>query len=206
MNSDSSENASNIFMEFKWGTDTDIKTIEAKEKIESIRSQLPVDVERMLIEKFNTSDMAILIIRVSSNQDLSNAYDMLNRNLKRRIERIDGVSRVNMYGIEKKEIRIQLMADRIIAHQIDLNHLSQILRNANYLVTAGRITDGNQRFSVRPMSEISSIDEVKNLIVGANNLKLTDIAYVSFEMPELEYGRHLNQSYAIGLDVRSQCC
>lgn len=201
MVSDSSENSVNIFLEFDWGIDTDVKTIETKERIESIRNELPLDVERISIQKFNTSDMPVLIMRISSKRDLSNSYDMLNRLLKRRIERIRGVSKVEMYGVEKKQILIQLLADRIIAHKIDLNHLSQVLRNSNFMVTAGRITDANRRFTVRPMGEISTVDEINNLIVGDNGLKLRDIAYVSHEMPELEYGRHLNQTYAIGLNV-----
>ena len=201
MVSDSSENSVNIFLEFDWGIDTDVKTIETKERIESIRSQLPLDLERISIQKFNTSDMPILIMRISSKRDLSNSYDMLNRLLKRRIERIRGVSKVEMYGVEKKQILIQLLADRIIAHKIDLNHLSQVLRNSNFMVTAGQITDANRRFTVRPMGEISTVDEINNLIVGDNGLKLRDIANVSHEKPELEYGRHLNQTYAIGLNV-----
>ncbi|MFB0564276.1 MAG: efflux RND transporter permease subunit [Candidatus Aminicenantaceae bacterium] len=201
MVSNTSENSSNIFIEFDWGVETDIKTIEAKERIESIRNQLPRDVERISIQKFNTSDMPVLIMRISSSRDLSNSFDMLNRHLKRRIERINGVSRVEMYGVEKKQILIQLMAGRIIAHQIDLNRLSQVLRNSNFMVTAGRITDANRRFTVRPMGEIRTIEEINRLIIGENGLKLQDIAKVSYEMPELNYGRHLNQTYAIGLNV-----
>jgi HAE1 family hydrophobic/amphiphilic exporter-1 len=201
MVSDSDENAAEIMLEFAWGVETDVKAIEAREKIDSIRSQLPQDLERINIQKFNTSDMAILMLRISSNRDLSNSYDMLNRNLKRRIERIKGVSRVTLYGVEKKQVRIQLISDRIIAHQVDLNRLAQILQTSNFMVTAGRITDTGRRFSVRPMGEISSVEEVKKLIVGENGLRLQDIAEVSYEMPELTYGRHLNQTYAVGLDV-----
>jgi len=201
MVSDSSENSANIFLEFDWGVDTDVKAIEAKERIESIHNQLPRDIEKILVQKFNTSDMPILILRISSNRDLSNSYDMLNRHLKRRIERIKGVSRAEMYGVEKKQILIQLLADRIIAHQIDLNRLSRVLRNSNFMVTAGRITDAGRRFTVRPVGEIRTIEEVNNLIIGKNDLKLRDIAKVNYETPELNYGRHLNQTYAIGLNV-----
>jgi HAE1 family hydrophobic/amphiphilic exporter-1 len=201
MVSDSTENAANIFLEFDWGVDTDIKAVEAKERIESIRSQLPLDVERISVQKFNTSDFPVLVMRISSNRDLSNSYDMLNRHLKRRIERLKGVSRVEMYGVEKKQILIQLIADRIIAHQIDLDRLSRVLRNSNFLMTAGRITDANRRFTVRPMGEIRTIEEINDLVVGDNGLKLRDIAQVSYQMPELDYGRHLNQTYAIGLNV-----
>jgi HAE1 family hydrophobic/amphiphilic exporter-1 len=201
MVSDSSESAVNIFLEFDWGVDTDVKTIEAKERIENIRSQLPRDVERIVIQKFNTSDMPVLILRISSNRDLSSSYDMLNRHLKRRIERIKGVSRTEMYGVEKKQVCIQLLAERIIAHQIDLSQLSQTLRTCNFMVTAGRITDADRRFTVRPMGEINSAEEIGGLIIGNNGLRLRDIAKISYEMPELNYGRHLNQTYAIGLNV-----
>lgn len=201
MSSDSNEGGANVQLEFKWGVDTDVKAIEAKEKIESIRGQLPTDVERVLVEKFNTSDMAVLVIRISSDRDLSNAYDMLNRHVKRRIERLPGVSRVTLYGIEKRQIIIRLASDRLVAHGVDLNRLSRVLRESNFLVTAGRIDDSGKRFTVRPMGELGTVDDIGALIIGDHGLRLRDVATVGFEQPELTYGRHLNRSYAIGLDV-----
>jgi len=110
MISNSSENQSEIVLEFDWGLDANVKALEAKEKLDGIRNQFPADLERFYIRKFSTSDLQMLTLRLSSNRDLSNSYDMLNRNLKRRIERIDGVSNVTLYGVEKKEIRIQLLS------------------------------------------------------------------------------------------------
>lgn len=201
MTSTSNEGGANVQIEFNWGVDTDVKAIEAKEKIEGIRSQLPTDVERLLIEKFNTADMAVLVIRISSERDLSNSYDLLNRNIKRRLERLKGVSRVTLYGIEKRQILIRLLADRLVAHGVDLNRLSRVLRDSNFLVTAGRINDGDRRFTVRPLGELASVEDVGALIIGDRGLRLRDVATIGFEQPELTYGRHLNRSYAIGLDV-----
>lgn len=201
MQSDSSENNANIFLEFQWGTDTEIKSIEAREKIDSIRDQLPADVERIRINQFSTSDMTLLQLRISSQRDLSDSYDMLNNRVKRRLERLQGVARVELYGVDKKEVRIRLSANRITAHRVDLNRLSAVLRTSNFLVTAGRITDGNRRFTVRPMGEITKPEDIGGLIVGDNNLRLRDIAEITYEKPELNYGRHLNRKYAIGLDI-----
>jgi HAE1 family hydrophobic/amphiphilic exporter-1 len=190
-----------IHLEFDWGVDTDVKALEAKEKLESIRHLFPDDLERFFIRKWSTSDMEILTLRISSNRDLSNAYDMLNRNIKRRIERIEGVSKVDLYGVEKKEIKIKLSADRIIEHGIDIGHLSQTLRRSNFMVTAGKITDHNQRLVVRPVGEFQSLEEIESIVVGEHGLRLSDIATVTYEKPEQNYGRHLNQKYAIGLNV-----
>ena len=199
--SNSRENGAWVQLEFKWGENTAIKALEAQEKLNGIRHLLPEDVERFFVRKWSSSDWAILNLRISSERDLSNAYDMLNRNIKRRLERINGVSRVELYGIEKKQIQVELLADRIKSHNINLNKLSQILTQSNFSVTAGRITDGQHRFVVRPISEFQSVKDFENLIIGAHNLRLKDVANVSYQNPVLDYGRHLDRKYAIGLDV-----
>ena len=201
MNSSSSENGAGIDLRFEWGEDTAIKALEAREKLDGIRNEFPRDVERIFVNKFSSSDMALMNVRISSNRDLSNCYDMLNRNLKRRLERLEGVSKVDLYGVDKKEIRIELLADRIAAHRVDLNRLATTLQRVNFSVTAGRITDGNRRFVVRPIGEFQSADEFGELIIGEHNLRLRDIADISYDHPRLDYGRHLDKRYAIGLDV-----
>jgi HAE1 family hydrophobic/amphiphilic exporter-1 len=201
MNSNSGENGAWIQLRFEWGEDTAVKALEAKERLDGIRNQLPRDVERIFVNKFSSSDMAMLNIRISSNRDLSNSYDMLNRNLKRRLERIEGVSKIDLYGVDKKEIRIELLADRITAHRVDLNRLAETLRRSNFSVTAGRITDANRRFVVRPIGEFRSVEEYGDLIIGEHNLRLRDIANIAYDHPKLDYGRHLDRRYAIGLDI-----
>ena len=201
MRSDSHENGGFIALEFDWGIDANVKALEAKEKIDGVRHLLPTDLERFFIRKWSTADMQLVTLRLSSNRDLSNSYDMLNRNLKRRIERLEGVSKVTLYGVEKKEIRIQMSVDRIIAHRVDIARLTEMLRRSNFLVTAGKITDANRRFVVRPIGEFQTVDQIGNLIVGENGLRLRDVAEISYEHPRLEYGRHLDRRYAIGLDV-----
>jgi HAE1 family hydrophobic/amphiphilic exporter-1 len=201
MESDSEEDNAEIVLEFDWGVDSSIKALEAREKIDGIRNQLPPDMERFYVYKWSSSDMQMLQIRISSSRDLSNSYDMLDRNLKRRIERIEGISKIDLYGVEKKQIKIQLVADRIIAHNIDIGRLSETLGRSNFLVTAGKITDSNHRFLVRPIGEYKSIDEIGDLIIGENNIRLRDIANVTYDDPILDYGRHLDRRYAIGLDV-----
>ncbi len=201
MTSESGENGASVNLEFDWGLDANVKALEAKEKLDGIRHLFPDDFQRFYVRKFSTSDMQILILRISSDRDLSNAYDMLNRNVKRRIERIDGVSRVDLYGVSRKEVRIQLLADRIIAHRVDIARLVETLRRSNFLVTAGKITDEGQRFVVRPIEEFASVEDVGEVAVGPNGLRLKDVATIHYEHPKLEYGRHLNRRFAIGIDV-----
>ena len=201
MRSNTWESGTWIHVEFDWGVDTDVKSLEAKEKMDGIRHLLPADLERFYVRKWSTSDMEMLQLRISSARDLSNSYDMLNRNLKRRIERIEGVSKVDLYGVERKEINVRLSADRIISHRVDIGRLVQELQRSNFLVTAGKVTDGGTRFVVRPVGELTNVEQIRDLVINDRGLRLSDIAEVTYDNPELTYGRHLDRRYAIGVDV-----
>lgn len=201
MISDSDEDGAQIRLEFNWGEETSIKALEAEEKIESIWDQLPADLERYYIFKFSSSDIPLMNLRISSDRDLSNSYDLLDRNVKRPMERLKGVSRVQMYGVEKREISIELLADRVLAHKVDLAALQNTLRRANLEMTAGRITDGRRRYNVRPLVSFRSREEIANLVIDELGLRLRDIAEVRYEHPKLNYGRHLDRNYAIGLEI-----
>ncbi len=201
MISDSNENGATLVLFLNWGEGVVTKSMEAKEKLDGIRSQFPDDVDRILMTQFSTTTDPIMNFRISSERDLSDAYDMLNRVLKRRIERLDGVSSVNLYGINKREIQIDMDMDRIIAHNIDLPRLVQDLQQSNFMVTAGRITDRDRRYTVRPIGEIADIEQIENMLITGTNLHLRDIANVKYESPKLDYGRHLDRTYAVGLDV-----
>ncbi|MEM8485270.1 MAG: efflux RND transporter permease subunit [Bacteroidota bacterium] len=204
MSSTSHENGADIFLSFDWGEETTIRALEVREKLDGIRKQWPSDLERYYTFQFSTSDMPILTLRISSERDLSGSFEMLNRKIKRKLERLDGVSQVELYGVYPKEVRIELVADRVSAHKVNLVELSSRLRASDFSLTAGKINDSNKRFMVRPMGELKSIDEVANLTINDRGLRLRDIAEVSFEEPKREEGRHLDGSYAIGMNITKE--
>ncbi len=204
INSNSGEDNAGVVVTFKQGNDIDLKAIEIKEKIESIRNQLPDDFEYYTINKFQDGDAPTLLLRISSNRDLSDAYELLNRNLKQRIERIPGVGQVTLYGVEKKEIRVELDPDRLTQYNINLNRLSSTLRQANFSISAGKITDAGLRYMVRPVGNLNGVEDIENLIVADNNIRVKDIATVKYTSPERNYARHLDRKYAIGLDITKE--
>jgi HAE1 family hydrophobic/amphiphilic exporter-1 len=201
MVSTSSENQAEVFLEFGWDESMGAKGIEARAKVDGIRHELPDDVRRVFIFTGSLGDQPVLQLRISSDHDLGDSYELLDRLLKRRIERIEGVSRVELQGVDPKEIRILIDADRMSAHGINIDQLKQLLERSNFAVSAGRITDNGQRFSVRPRGEFASVEEIRNLVLDSSNLRLRDVASVELRSPDREYGRHLDRSYAIGVAV-----
>ncbi|MEX1121891.1 MAG: efflux RND transporter permease subunit, partial [Balneolales bacterium] len=204
MNSTSGENQAGIFVQFKMGTDMNMKAIEIREKIDGVRHLMPNDMERYNVFRFSAQDSPVLNLRISSERELSNAYDLLNRNLKLRLERLNGVGQVTMYGVDQQQVRIELIADRLVAHNINMTELVEQLRSANFSLSAGKISDGHMRYNIRPIGELHSAEDIADLYIGDGSIRLSDIATVSYEPPIRDYGRHLDMKYAIGLDVQKE--
>ena len=202
LRSRSSEEGAEIQLQFAWDENLKAKGIEAREKIDAIRTDLPDDVERILVYQFNTNDMPIFSLRVSSERDISSAYDLLDRNLKRPIERVPGVSKVELYGVTKKQISIRLDQQLMAALQVDTNELASSLSDANFSLTAGSFIDSDvdKKITVNPQGEFTNLQEIRDLMVK-KGVRLSDIALVKYEKPKRTEGRHLDQSYAVGFNI-----
>jgi HAE1 family hydrophobic/amphiphilic exporter-1 len=57
---------------------------------------------------------------------------------------------------------------------------------------------------VRTVGTLSSVDEVRNLVIRSDGLRLRDVADVVYAEPPLEYGRHLDGRFAIGITVSKE--
>jgi len=201
MFSRSSSDQAEIFLQFDWDQSMGAKGIEARAKVDGIREQLPADIRRIFVFTGSLGDQPVLQIRISSDRDLSDSYDLLDRMLKRRLERIEGVSQVQLHGVDAREIRILLRSDSLAAYNVDIETVRQLLIGSNFAVSAGRLTAGDQRFNVRPRGEFSSVEEIRNLVINTEGLRLRDIADVELRTPDRNYGRHLDQDYAIGVAI-----
>lgn len=200
MRSQSGENGSQVSVEVKWDSSLTSKGIEAREKVDAIRHLLPDDLERVFVYQFSTADMPILTLRISSERELSNSYDLLNNFLKKPLERLSGVSKVELYGVDPRQITIRLSSDRMASHHIDAQQLTALLNKQNFSINAGAIKSDNQTIRVSPKGEYTNLNDIRTLKVN-EHIYLGDIATINYEQKELEEGRHLNRSYAIGMNI-----
>ena len=198
--STSSDNQAEFFIQFDMDADIDATAFEVRTKVDSIRGQLPAGADRILMFSGGASDEPILTVRISAAQDLSDSYDLLERVLKKPVQRIDGVARVELAGTEPKEIRVLVDAARVAAHHVDLAQLLAQLQKSNFAVSAGEITERGQRFNVRPIGEFHTLDDVRDLVIQGN-LRLSDVADVAYLAPERTIGRHLDRRPSVGFDV-----
>ncbi|NLQ23562.1 efflux RND transporter permease subunit [Shewanella sp. S-1] len=200
LESESSQEGAEIEINMKWGENVATKSLEAREKIDAVRHLLPKDVERVFIRQFSTADMPVLTIRISSDRELSGAFDLLDKQLKRPLERVEGVSKVSLYGVEQKQIEVRINADRLAASGFSATDLQQRLGRENFVLSAGTLRASNIVYQVSPKGEFRNLEDIKALVL-IPGLTLGNIADVQFALPERIEGRHLDKHYAVGLDV-----
>ena len=182
---------------FNWDRDAEKAAFEVRTKLDSIRSELPAAADRILMFSFSASDQPVTVIRLSSDSDLTDQYDLLEKFLKRPIERLEGVARVQLEGVEPNEVRVLVDPTRVAAYGIDVLELRKLLESSNFSVSAGEITENGSRFIVRPLGEFHSLDDVRNLAIGGG-VHVGDVATVELVAPELTIGRRMDGRPAVG--------
>ncbi|MGL5358983.1 MAG: efflux RND transporter permease subunit, partial [Shewanella sp.] len=200
LESESSQDGAEIEINMKWGENVATKSLEAREKIDAVRHLLPRDVERVFIRQFSTADMPVLTIRIASERELSGAFDLLDKQLRLPLERVSGVSKVNLYGVEQKQIEVRIDAERLAASGLSATQLQARLGRENFVISAGNLRSSQLIYQVSPKGEFRNLDEIPGLVLRPG-LTLGDIATIGFALPEPTEGRHLDMRYAVGLDV-----
>ena len=202
MNSTSRADGASVQIQFTdWDRDINITSSEARDRIDAIRSELPDDMLRYQVFNFSPSDQPMIRIRFSSNRDLRREYELLEREVQKRIERIPGVARVEIQGASPNEVEISIDPIRLGAHNVGLNQLAAKLQAINFSLSAGEINEGKRRLRVQPVGEVKNLDEIRSLVLNDQGLKLLDIAEVRLKPQRQGMGRRLDGRPAVGLDV-----
>ena len=113
--STSSEGRSRIRVSFVWGTDIDTAAIDVQGKIEDEINELPDDIVRPRVRKFDIASFPVVILGVSSNLDPVELTELIEVQIRYRFARIPGVAQVDVWGGFNREVRVELDPDRINA-------------------------------------------------------------------------------------------
>ena len=196
-----------IRLEFSWDTDMHLARVEVWERIDRIRGDLPEDIGDIQVSTnwdSRDADSPVLEGRLSSPRDLSESYDLLERKIIRPLERVPGVAQVRLDGVNPREVRVNLRVADLELHGVDVRDVAQALRGGNFDQSLGKISDEDSRWTLRTIGTFGKVEDIRNLPLRADGLRLSDVADVVYQEPPLEYGRHLDGDFAIGVTVTQE--
>src|SRR6476469_6070175 len=207
LRSTSVEGASQVFITFLLEKNADVAAQEVRNKVDLIVNDLPVTAEKPVVQKLDTDATPVLRIAVSAPRSLKEVTDVADKQIKQRIESINGVGDVQIIGGRTREIEIWVDPDKMRAFNVPVAEISNAVRLQNLEVPGGRIDEGSREQTVRTMGRIVEPKDFNDLIVanrGTYSVKLSDVGYAEdgFEEPRTE--ARLNGQPAVTLVVSKQ--
>lgn len=202
LNANASADSGGVFVEFAdWGRDIAVAASEARERIDAIRDQLPDDFKRYFVRRWNTGDEEAMSLRLTSKDDLTARAELIDQSIKRRLERLPGVARIEVEGVPKQEVVVAIDPDRLTANGVVLNELVSRLQAANFSVSGGQITDYGRRLRIQPKGEMTTLEQLRDLPINARGTKLGDIADVAMQAQRMNYVRQVDGRPSVGVDI-----
>ncbi|MCH8125882.1 efflux RND transporter permease subunit [candidate division KSB1 bacterium] len=201
VNTSSSSNGCWTFIEFRQNTDMDVAYAQLRDRMDRVRAELPDDIERIYLRKFTDDDDPVFWVAMAQNQHFEDPYLLIEQVMKKPLERVDGVAKVEIWGAEEKSILIYINQDKVRSYNINLYETIQQLRNDNFSLASGYVTEGNQKIFVRSVGKFSDLDQLKNLPIRGANLKLKDIAEIKYDVPERRWRQTINGKRGISVGV-----
>lgn len=164
--SSSSEGRSTVRVSFVWGTDIDTAAIDVQGKLEDEINELPDDIVRPRIRKFDIASFPVVLLGVSSALDPVELTELIEVQIRSRFARIPGVAQVDVWGGFNREVRIELDPDRIKAVGLALDRVIDSVRDANLDLPAGKIEQGRYEVMLRAPAEFTRLDQIRDTVIA----------------------------------------
>ncbi|PAB56920.1 efflux RND transporter permease subunit [Anaeromicrobium sediminis] len=201
------EGVSIIWAEFTLETSAPVAAQDIRDKISSVRGQLPADIEEPIIERFDPSAAPIVTIAVTGNGTMKNLTQIVDDKIKEKLTSIDGVGAVNIYGRAEREIQIKLNKEKMAAYGLTTEEVVNSLKGENMDVPVGKLTMAHNQIFLRTEGNLKNIWDFYNLVVGKKDgvlIYVKDIAIVVDGIKEQDSLSSYSGSESIGIDIIKQ--
>lgn len=201
------ESISQVFVEFVLEKDIEVAAQDVRDKIATIRSKLPKDIESPIVEKLDPNSTPILWVSVSGNKPIRELTKYADKVLKERIQKIPGVGSVELTGKRDREVKIWLDARKLDAYHITASDVTSALKLENVEIPGGRIENEKREVIVKTKGEFQEISEFNNLIISHRKgafIRLKDIGWAEDGLEDQRSIARFNGKTAVGLQVRRQ--
>jgi multidrug efflux pump subunit AcrB len=207
LRSTSVEGVSQVFITFLLDKNADIAAQEVRDKVDLVIPDLPDTAEQPIVQKLDTDAAPVLRIAISAPRSLREVTDVADKQIKERIESINGVGQVQIVGGRTREIQVWVDPDKLRSYNVTVAEVAAAVRSQNLEVPGGRIDEGTRELTVRTMGRIVDPSSFNDLVVatrGNYSVKVSDIGYIEDGAEEQRTQALLNGQPAVTLVVSKQ--
>jgi multidrug efflux pump subunit AcrB len=195
----------------EFGLDADMGRAmqEVRDQIAAVQSSFPRDAKAPTVARWNNDNAqpvvnAALLSTTRSARELSILGDQI---IGKRLQRVDGVARVEISGLTLREVRIDLDPQRLRAYGVTPAEISTALREANADQPVGLLTDPVRDALLRVEGRVRDPKQFADIVVarrGSLALTLGDLGTLIEREKEPDSMARVNGQRAIVFNVYKQ--
>jgi HAE1 family hydrophobic/amphiphilic exporter-1 len=194
--SSSQQGRGRLTLEFNVGTNMDRALLLVANRLDRV-SGYPEETDEPTLDTAGSEDNAIawfIIRRAPGNERPIHEYgDFVRDVVKDRIERVPGVSRVNVFGDSEREIQVVVEPQLLARYGLTVSEIIRAMRAANASMSAGDVDEGKRRYTVRAEGELNNLQTIREVVLRSDmdqasgrlaRVTVGDVALVSFGYKE----------------------
>ncbi len=200
--SSSRADVSEVTLEFAWDTNMDFAALDVRDRLDRVR--LPIDAELPVLLRYDPSLDPIMRVGLSGSNELTRLRFLAEEDLKRAIERIEGVAAVVVSGGLEEEIQVELDERKMAALGLSVGQVASRLAAENVNITGGSLRDGHTEYLVRTINEFVRAADMQNIVVHRNGdaiVRLSDVARVFTGHKEREIITRIDGAESVELAI-----
>ena len=204
ISSTSYQDFSMIFVEFTSGIEISDALQEVRDAVDKAKSELPDDLPRdPTIQDIDFSEFPFININLSGDFSLDE-LKLYAEKLEDEFDGIYEVSKVQIQGINEKEVKINADLHKMQAYNLSFTDIENAIAYENMSVSGGEVKVGSTRRSVRTIGEFTNTKEIENIIVKSEDQQpvyLRDVATVVYGYEEPTSITRLDGKPVVSLQV-----
>lgn len=201
-----------IEMEFPFGVDINETLIEVSNALSQVPSY-PENVDQPRIRSSSFSENAFMYFAVKTlpgnplNLDMDMVTDYIDDDVRPRMERVSGVSEVQLRGGAERQIQIYVDPAKLAQRGLTLTAVRDAIRERNQDTSAGDLDDGKRRYFIRTTGRFKDLKALEDLTLAHRNntdIKLKDVATIQLDHYEVRGVSIVNNEAALSMAVKRE--
>jgi len=193
-----------IVIYYNQNTDLKYAYLKLQEKIDITRNSIPddfiVNVIKIDLEQLTNQFMSL---QVRGEGGVDRVRNIADRQIKPKLENIDGIAGVQVYGGRENSIEVRLNEKACKSLGITMGQVRTLLNNNGSEKTfAGKVVDGNDEFFVNITSEYTDVNDIGSIIVKQEGpVLLRDISEIFYGVSEQTSYSRVNGMEAVTVNL-----
>ena len=157
---------STITVEFDLGSDLERAANDVRDRVSRAQRVLPPDAEPPAVSKSDADAPPIVFLNLKSDtRSLMELTEIADKRFKERLQTIEGVSRVDIWGEKTYSMRLWFEPNQLAAYNLTPLDIRNALNRSNVELPSGRIEGESIELTVRTKSRLETVEDFNNLIL-----------------------------------------